>query len=314
MLTGTAFFQESAIVGATYSPLLGNLRLGSTGAAYSATGSTWTAATLPITRDWYGMAYSSTLNLFVAVSEAANGTAIYSSNMTSFTQSQAIPYSRSITWAPELGLFINGAGGSLSSSPSVIRTSTDGIIFTTQSTPSTVTNFIETIVWSGSLAVAVTQNSKVMTSPDAITWTERTAATGEWHGGAYSPQLGLYVIGGINGYVGTSSNGTSWTVGAVTGNWRKFAWSPTLNLFVGTRFGSTIAYSSNGTSWTASSSPSSQWWDVLWNPDQAVFHATRFGTTTPNYYSSDGINWTAQAGTLTSGTWIALAYRPRTGY
>jgi hypothetical protein len=130
------------------------------------------------------------------------------------------------------------------------------------------------------------------------------------HGVGYSPQLGLFVAGGLNGQIATSSNGIDWNTTAVTGSWRRFAWSPTLNLFIGTRIGSTIAYSSDGGTWTASNSGSGNWWDAVWNEEYQRFFVTRISSQTrPVWTSTDGINWTQQITTLTSGTWVGLGFR-----
>lgn len=314
MFTPVAFWQTEALAPTTTpQPLLYGLFQNSANASAFSTysnASLWTTSTPGLNSGWYRTHYSETRKLFMAVSET--GPIIRSSFFTqSWTQSTSSAPGgfRDIKFINELNLFIacgitNTAGGNL-----LIRTSTDGVTFVTQSTP-VLAGFLEDIVWSGGTAVCMSQTSRVITSNNGTTWTSRTAATGQWHGGAYSPSLNRYVIGGINGYIGYSSNAISWTVVARTGNWRYFAWSPTLNIFVGTRVGSSIAYSSDGISWTASTSGTLNWWNVIWVPEQSQFLATAITSQTrPVWRSSDGINWTQQTTVLTSGTWVGFAYR-----
>jgi|GEM_PF-1807230 len=52
--------------------------------------------------------------------------------------------------------------------------------------------------------------NKVLTSPNGITWTERTLATGTWTGIAYSSTDQLWLAIGIGAGVYSSANGTSW--------------------------------------------------------------------------------------------------------
>jgi hypothetical protein len=297
------------IVMATQSFRMGILRISSNGGAYtdSSTASTWTTNTLSANTGWYDLEFSEESKLWVGVSE--NGPITRSSDLVTFTASQTVGAARSIKYINELDLWIAGGRTSQGSGNLAMFTSTDGINFTTQSTPS-VSTMIEDITWNGSLAVAVGAGAVLITSPNGTSWTQRTAATGDWHGVGYSPQLGLFVAGGLNGQIATSSNGIDWNTTAVAGSWRRFAWSPTLNLFIGTRVGSTIAYSSDGGTWTASSSGSGNWWDAVWNEEYQRFFVTRISSQTrPVWTSTDGINWTQQITTLTSGTWVGLGFR-----
>jgi hypothetical protein len=69
------------------------------------------------------------------------------------------------------------------------------------------------LVWSGSLFVALPINSynKCLTSPDGITWTERTLATGTWVGLAYSTYDQLWLAVGTGAGVYSSPDGITWT-------------------------------------------------------------------------------------------------------
>lgn len=309
MLTPFAFWQQptGAVSSATQSLLYGIARYGSTNSAYSTspTASTWTNSNIGVSANWYQMAYSETAKFFVIVPETTSVAIRRSSDLITWTAS-TLPTNaslRTVRWINDLGMYI--VGGSAPTNL-FLMTSTDGITFTTQSVPA-VSGQLEDTFYGGGTAVSIAQQPRVITSNDGITWTERTAAVGNWHGGAYGN--GIFVIGGLNGYMATSSNAINWNVFALTGSWRRIAYSPTLNLFVGTRYNSTIAYSSNGSSWTASNSGSAFWWDVIWVVEESRFVVTRFSSTQPVFTSTDGINWNVQSTILTSGTWLGITYR-----
>lgn len=71
------------------------------------------------------------------------------------------------------------------------------------------------LVWNGSIFVALPVNTynKCLTSPDGITWTERTIATGTWAGLAYSAFDALWLAVGSGGAAGvfSSPDGITWT-------------------------------------------------------------------------------------------------------
>jgi hypothetical protein len=314
MFSAVAFWQQQVTAAtATQSIIYGLMLLGGNSAAYSTAtnSSTWTTSTPGLSSNWYGIGYSEPQKLFVACSET--GPTRRTSNMINFTASATVTPSgggmRAVKWINELNLWI-GAGITTTGGNLSIRTSTDGNNWTNQSTPA-LAGFLEDVIWSGATAVSMSQTSRVITSTNGTTWTSRTAATGQWHGGAYSPSLNRFVIGGINGYIGVSDNGgVTWSVVARTGGWRYFAWSPKLNLFVGTRTGSNPAYSSDGLSWTASTAGTLNWWNVIWNAEQEIFIATVISSQTrPTWRSVDGINWTQQTTVLASGSWIGIGYR-----
>ena len=80
--------------------------------------------------------------------------------------------------------------------------------------------------------------NNVMTSPDGINWTNRTAPIDNgWHGITWAPELGLLVAvagTGTGNRVMTSPDGINWTTRAtpVDNNWWSITWAPELGLFV----------------------------------------------------------------------------------
>jgi hypothetical protein len=86
-------------------------------------------------------------------------------------------------------------------------------------------------------AVSFDGTNRVMTSPDGVTWTGRTAAAAnQWRGIAWSPELELFAAvsdSGTNNRVMTSKDGITWIVrnSASNNNWRYMTYSPDLALF-----------------------------------------------------------------------------------
>jgi hypothetical protein len=165
------------------------------------------------------------------------------------------------------------------------------------------------LAWSESLgllvAVAATGSpTGVMTSPDGITWTTRTATGQTGFHVAWSPTLHLFVI--VAGtQTSTSPDGVTWTAHAAalpSANWRGLIWSD-LGFFVALSDGSgatTIAVSSNGITWTLYPAPvlaSGGRWALAWSPTLARLVAVGFTSTL--------------AGTIMTNS--AIVYRTLTG-
>ena len=74
---------------------------------------------------------------------------------------------------------------------------------------------------------------RVMTSPDGITWTLRSAATAAtWRGVTWSADLGLFCAVAQDGNVMTSPDGLTWALQtAQSASLFSVAWSPELGLF-----------------------------------------------------------------------------------
>jgi hypothetical protein len=151
------------------------------------------------------------------------------------------------------------------------------------------------------------------TSPDGITWTDRTMPAGVWRAVCYSPELDRFVASGPRFIY--SDNGIDWSecVNTYSGN---VIWSPGLNLFVavyGTYPTIRTAYSSDGTNWsntlvTGYLYPISP---IVWNSDDSVFLA---GCAAGRYNSDspDGIAWTQRF--LNSKGFDNLSYGSGLGY
>ena len=208
--------------------------------------------------------------------------------------SAASSYLYSITWSPELSLFV--AVGGLSS----IR-SPDGINWTSRTISSALSQFVS-VIWSAELSLFVTVGSgstlaKVATSPDGITWTTCNPRTSNsWQSVTWSPELGLLVAvsnSGTGNRVITSPDGITWTsrTSAADNGWSSVTWSPELSLFVAVGNGSTFMTSSDGITWTTCASLYSLWSSVTWSPELSLFVAVTRSTGTQMRISSNGITW-----------------------
>lgn len=113
------------------------------------------------------------------------------------------------------------------------------------------------VYYDGAQFVATGVANVVYTTADGTAWTLRpTSPQNTWKAGAYSPELGLHVIIGINGAttagaIATSTDGTNWTdiTGAIptAETLNGIAWGS--NRFVVTDSTGVLWTSSNGTAW-----------------------------------------------------------------
>ena len=183
----------------------------------------------------------------------------------------------------------------------------EGVVNWTASTPPS--NSWYDIAWASSLGlfVALKQNSSatpVMTSPDGITWTSRSAPTTGfpfWTSLAWSPTLNLFVAVAASGSsrVMTSPDGINWTLrnASNASTWNCVEWIPTLNLFVAGAnawgVNVNIMTSPDGINWTTRNSPSFQSKGFAWSQSLGLIVAV--ADTSPKILTSpDGINWTSR--------------------
>ncbi|NBU34502.1 hypothetical protein EBZ38_09815 [bacterium] len=226
----------------------------------------------------------------------------------------------SVTWSPELGLFVAvaqlGTGNRVMTSP-------DGITWTTRA--SAADNNWSSVVWSPELGLFVAvaysgTGNRVMTSPNGITWTTRaSAADNQWLSVTWSPELSLFVAvanTGTGNRVMTSPNGFTWTTraSAADNNWLGVTWSPELSLFVAvanTGTGNRVMTSSNGNTWTTrASAVDNNWLGVTWSPELSLFVAVAYsGTGNRVMTSPDGITWTTRASAV-DNDWYSVTWSP----
>lgn len=159
-------------------------------------GITWTLRTMAVAKTWWDVAWSPSLNLLVAVSNdgGATATAIVTSPDGITWTSRTVPtltlgYMAGVDWSPTLGMFV-------SCGYQEILYSTNGTSWTNVSVTA---GGWHDIAWAPEVglfaAVGTTGTNRVMTSPDGITWTQRTtpATSDQFWGVAWSPSLLLWV-------------------------------------------------------------------------------------------------------------------------
>jgi hypothetical protein len=189
----------------------GGIGGGSTRIETSPDGETWTARTNPFAAGniVLGLAYSPTLDLWVAVAGA--GEIATSPDAITWTArtSGTSEILNAVKWCPDVGLFVAVGGGG--SNPAVCLTSTDGITWTSRTS-----GFGNSPIWgiaegNGVLVIAG-EDAKVATSPDGTTWTQRTSQFDTTDILTATFGAGLFVIGGLDGKIATSVDGSTWAL------------------------------------------------------------------------------------------------------
>jgi hypothetical protein len=213
-------------------------------------GINWTSRTTGSPTTWTSVTYGN--GLYVAVSTSGINI-MYSSDGISWTKPFSsggpnIPFN-SVTYAN--GLFV-AVGTDSNGLQKGVMTSSDGISWSAiTNEPGTAT--WQSVTYGNGLFVAVASTGQVMTSPDGLTWTIRTAAANNaWQSVAYGNGEFMAVSNtGTGNRVMTSSDGINWTsqTSAADSNWTEVAYGN--NNFV--------AVASSGTNLIMSASPVVKW-------------------------------------------------------
>lgn len=195
-------------------------------------------STVPTTGGFSSVLWNSDRGEFIAGTSTSTLEVMTSTDGLNWTRTLTNFYHRSITWSPELSLYV--AADSIYG----ITKSSDGIIWTQQY--NTVGGW-QSICWSPdlSLFVAVANSSaganRILTSPDGTTWTLVSApAVANWSSVVWSAELGLFLIGATSGATGTnaylsSPDGVIWTSRVSNysgGNTRAIVWCAEFGRFI----------------------------------------------------------------------------------
>jgi hypothetical protein len=268
---------------------------GSSLVATSPDGITWTTRSPALANnDWNSVCWAPELSLFVAVS--FNGSVMTSSNGIIWT-SQTTPANsqwKSVCWASGLSLFVAVSAGRA-------MYSSNGISWTTRTISADTWQSVSSATFSpeSSLLVAVSFNGKILTSPDAITWTTQTSpANNEWRSVCWAPELSLFVAvssSGTGNRVMTSPDGINWTIrsSAANNSWISVIWAPELSLFVAVAVNTSdnqLMTSFDGITWTLRSMPETkQWISVCWAPELSLLLAISANGTDNRVATSEAI-------------------------
>ena len=257
----------------------------------------------------YGITWSQTLGLFVAVGTGTNSIMTSPNGVTwSLPTGGAgaslllVPTAYVVVWNPVQNQFIIG-GNSTSSTTNTLLTSVDGANWLGMTSLHAILYTVNCVAWNGSIWVAggisATANTVVASSPDGLVWTAASITNmTQIYGIAWS---GISPVGSAQPVFPLATGG----VGSSTFNW----------LVVGAGSASTlIAYSTTGTSWTGvtQSIITGTCFGVVWYPYGACWVVV--GTTTNTLMYSQVANgssgWTAGANNqiTTSGRAVTYGY------
>lgn len=157
------------------------------------------------------------------------------------------------------------------------------------------------------VAVSLNGTNRVMTSPDGIAWTPRTAAIAvQWI--SVNFENNLFIAFSTTGEVMTSPDGITWTSRAASelNQWRDVAYGNGLFVAVSINGTNRVMTSPDGFTWTArAAADASSWTNIEFA--NGIFVATAFSGTTAVMTSTDGITWTSRT-VPELNTWQALKF------
>jgi hypothetical protein len=156
------------------------------------------------------------------------------------------------------------------------------------------------------VAVSGFGTDRVMTSPDGISWTARTAAAANnWMSVAYGNGLFVAVAQSGTNRVMTSPDGITWTARSVPiQSWSGITYANGLFVAVAQNGTSAVMTSPDGITWTTRTIPlSANWYAITYG--NGLYVAVALGgevMTSPN-----GITWTIRTGP-SGGGWTSITY------
>lgn len=214
-----------------------------------------------------------------------------------------------------------------SNSPGVgthrVMTSPDGITWTARSTPTNPLNPTAqltwiSVVWNGTNYVAVANGddnaasvlNSVMTSPDGITWTIRSAASADsWSCIAWNGSVLAAVS--QTGKVMTSPDGITWTsrTAAAANQWYGLAWGN--GVFVATSIdgvSNRVMTSPDGITWTSRATPNyGNWYQVAYGNGQFIAVSQDIANPQSMFSNDNGATWSFRSAAA-ANTWMGVTY------
>ncbi len=202
-----------------------------------------------------------------------------------------------------------GAGKYVATGQNRIMYSIDGANWTTFAPPVSAT-WIDVVYANGQFVAVATGGTAtpVMTSPDGVTWTARTAENNTWTGIAYGN--GGYVAVARTGTnrAMTSPDGITWSPQTAAQNnaWQDIAYGNGLFVAVSSNGTNRIMTSPDGVTWTPRAAPAANQWETI-TYGGGQFVALSINGTNNVMTSSDGINWTSHASGI-ANEWRGINY------
>lgn len=218
----------------------------------------WQVRTAPETASYTDVAYGN--GVFVGVSNSATNRVIRSTDGGATWSSVSVTANgwKSITYSPSLGRFVAVA---LSGTDRVMYSDDDGLTWTDVNV--TAGTYFG-VAWSPDLnlfAAVATSGNQIMTSPDGITWTNRTApAANEWTYVTYGrDRFVACARTGSGNRVMYSTDGITWTAGQSSSNntFEKITYGNGIFVMPATTAG-IVSYSYDGVKFYQIASPASQ--------------------------------------------------------
>lgn len=204
------------------------------------------------------------------------------------------------------------------------------IVQTWETVPTPLDRIWTNLTWSPELRLIVvtshsTATDNIMTSPDGIEWTVRTAPnTNNIRAVAWSSKLKLFATvasTGTGNRVNTSPDGITWTARNTPANYffRDMIWVDELELFVAVAntAGVTdkVMTSPDGINWTLRTCPDRAWSDIVWSPRLQLLCVSATGGIEGDKImtSPDAINWTLRTtpfgnGSGNTASWEGLTW------
>jgi hypothetical protein len=165
--------------------------------------------------------------------------------------------------------------------------------------------------------------NRVITSPDATTWTYSASAdeTAQWSSIVWAPSIRLFVAVARSGdsRVMTSSNGTTWTARTLSDGlelcaWNNICWSEKMKMFiaVSTSGDFKMMKSADGINWSAISSSSftSSIKKIIWCYGADMFMGLLSSGSERIVYSRDAVNWFSFVGLNDTTNWNSICWIP----
>lgn len=263
--------------------------------------STWLPSSSGAARSWRGVIWAKEFASLVAVSATGTGQRAATSPDGVTWTLQTTPDAdnwQEIAYSPKLRrlVAVSYLGGGYG-----VMTSDDGGVTWTGRNPPTVAGWVG-VSWSPDLELfAAVGENVIMTSPDGITWTNRTSATVFWQSVVWAPEFGMFVTVGSTGTgnrAAYSYDGVTWTQRPTPSDitWTAVEFAPDKGLFVAvanTTGGNNVMTSTDGATWTLRAGHANSFGGVAYYQEIGLFIAVcTSGTGNRVLYSEDGITWT----------------------